>query len=319
MSSTASARSELLAHEQETFRQQLFDAGLLVPMGIDGLYGRGAEFERIIDGIDAVVSRKGTAVYGASPTRLRFPPVYARSAFERTDYIASFPNLTGAISTFTGDNSGHRALLADRDAGLPWDGHLSPAGTVLVSAACHPCYATLPPVLPESGVLLDIYGYCFRHEPAIDPARMQAFRMREYVRVGTPEEATEHRDSWVGYGMEVLDELGLDAADAPANDPFFGRAGRILAANQREESLKTELVVRLYGDLDDGTAVVSANCHRDHFGEAFGISTSTGEVAHSACAGFGMERIALALIRTHGIDSTSWPAEVRSSMGWTEP
>ena len=188
---------------------------------------------------------------------------------------------------------------------------------MLVSAACHPCYATLPPVLPESGVLLDIYGYCFRHEPSIDPARMQAFRMREYVRVGTPEEATEHRDSWVGYGMEVLDELGW-TQPMPCQRPVFGRAGRILAANQREESLKTELVVRLYGDLDDGTAVVSANCHRDHFGETFGISTSTGEVAQRLRR-VGMSEIALALIRTHGIDSTSWPAEVRRSMGWTEP
>lgn len=319
MSSAPGDRSESLESERELFRQQLFEAGLLIPMGIDGLYGRGSEFERIIDGIGAAVTRKGLAVYGSSPTGLRFPPIYPRTAFERTDYIASFPNLTGAISTFTGDNSDHRALLADRDAGLPWDGHLNPAGTMLVSAACHPCYATLPKVLPESGLLLDVYGYCFRHEPAIDPARMQAFRMREYVRIGTPGEAAEHRDSWVGSAMEALDELGLPVSAAPANDPFFGRAGRILATNQREENLKTELLVRLYGDLDDGTAVFSANCHRDHFGAAFGISTSTGEVAHSACAGFGMERIALALIRTHGIDPTSWPSEVQRSLGWAEP
>lgn len=306
----------LLDSARQQFRDELIDAGLLVPMGLDGLYGRDAVFEDIIDGIDRVVRRKGSKVHGDRATRLRFPPVYSRAAFERTAYIASFPNLTGAVSTFTGDSKGHRALLADRDAGLPWDGHLSPAGTMLVSSACHPSYATLPKTAPAQGHLLDIYGYCFRHEPDIDPARMQAFRMHEYVVVGADTQAQDFRDSWIGHSMAVLEELGLNARPTPANDPFFGRGGAILAANQRDEGLKVELVVRLYGDLDDGTAVVSANCHREHFGQTFGLSAADGNVAHSACVGFGMERIALAMLRTHGIDPTAWSADLRGRLGW---
>lgn len=301
---------------RQQFRDELIDAGLLVPMGMDGLYGRGAVFEDIVDGIDRVVRRKGHEVNGDRATRLSFPPVYSREAFERTAYIASFPNLTGAISTFTGDSKGHRALLADRDAGLPWDGHLSPAGTMLVSSACHPSYATLPRTAPAEGHLLDIYGYCFRHEPAIDPARMQSFRMHEYVVVGDAKQAQDYRDSWIEHGTAVLAELGLDAHATPANDPFFGRAGAILSANQRDEELKIELVVRLYGDLDDGTAVFSANCHRDHFGQTFGLLAADGDVAHSACVGFGMERIALAMVRTHGIDPRGWSPDLRGRLGW---
>ena len=38
-----------------------------------------------------------------------------------------------------------------------------------------------------------------------------------------------------------------------------------------------------------------------------------GEVAHSACVGFGMERIALALFRTHGLDPATWPVSVRAA------
>ncbi|WP_301122808.1 amino acid--[acyl-carrier-protein] ligase [Mycolicibacterium fortuitum] len=304
-----------LESARREFRDELIEAGLLIPMGIDGLYGRGAVFEGIIDGIDYAVRARGAEVYGDRAKVLRFPPVFPREQFEKTDYIASFPDLTGAISTFTGGNAEHRALLADRDAGLPWDGHLNPAGTMLVSAACHPSYATLPSDLPDGGVLMDIYGYCFRHEPAIDPARMQAFRMHEYVLVGTPEQAQAHRDNWVDHGMAVLTGLGLDARPAAANDPFFGRVGKMLAANQREEELKTELLVRLYGDLHEGTAVVSANCHRDHFGQTFSLHTADGGVAHSACVGFGMERIALALVRTHGLDPAAWPVPVQTAMG----
>jgi seryl-tRNA synthetase len=310
------ARTRSLAAAREAFRAELIGAELLIPMGIDGLYGRSGAFEDIIEGIDGAVRRKGREVHGDRPKVRRFPPVYPREAFDRTDYIASFPNLTGAISTFEGGDKQHRALLADRDAGLPWDGHLTSAGTMLVSAACHPSYATLRPDVAESGELLDIYGYCFRHEPAVDPARMQAFRMHEYVVVGRPAQAQDHRDDWVQHGLAVLEELGLSAAAVPANDPFFGRVGKMLAVNQRDEDLKTELVVRLYGDLDDGTAVVSANCHRDHFGVTFGLRTPDGAVAHSACVGFGVERIALALLRTYGLQSASWPAGVQTALGW---
>lgn len=310
---TRDNRPTELDDRRREFGEQLIAAGLLVPTGIDGLYGRGGDFEAVIDGIDHAVRSAAASAYPTAPRVLRFPPVFPRVNFEKTDYIASFPNLTGAISTFTGDNKAHRALLADRESGVDWDGHLESAGTMLVSAACHPAYAGLTGVLAEP-VLLDVYGYCFRHEPSIDPARMQAFRMHEYVYVGTPHGARDHREAWVERGLAVLASLELDAAAVAANDPFFGRAGRMLAANQREENLKTELVVDLYGGLGEPTAVVSANCHQEHFGENFAITTADGAVAHSACVGFGMERIALALLRTHGLEIGDWPAAVRTAL-----
>lgn len=298
-----------LSVAHRTFRGELVDAGLLVPSSVPGLYGRSGAFEDVVDGIDTVVRAAGP---GAAADRYRFPPVFSRECFERTDYIASFPHLAGAITTFRGDDRAHAALLAAQADGQGWDSWLAPADTMLTSAACHPAYAMLTGTLPVAGRLLDIYGYCFRHEPAIDPARMQAFRMHEFVVVGDEAQAAAHRESWVERGMQVLAELGLAADAAIASDPFFGRAGRMLSANQRAENLKTELVVRLYGDLDEGTAVVSCNDHRDHFGVNFAIRTANGEVAHSACVGFGMERIALAMLRTHGLQPWRWPAAIQN-------
>lgn len=46
------------------------------------------------------------------------------------------------------------------------------------------------------------------------------------------------------------------------------------------------------------------------------VSTSKGEVAHSACVGFGLERIELALLRSHGLDPEPWPVDVRIAVGW---
>ena len=39
-----------------------------------------------------------------------------------------------------------------------------------------------------------------------------------------------------------------------------------------------------------------------------------GGVGHTACLGFGHERIVLALLRTHGLDPSSWPAAVRDEL-----
>jgi len=302
-----------LSESHAEFRSALIDAELLVPTGVDGLYGRSGAFEDIIDGIDRVVVSAGA---GDDATRLRFPPLMPRAVFERTDYLASFPNLAGSVHTFTGGDAEHAALLAQHERGEDWTTSLHPAGVVLQPAACHPLYPLNTGRLPEAGRLYDVYGYCFRHEPAIDPARLQSFRMHEYVYLGYPDAALAHREKWVGRGMEVLEALGLKAEAVVANDPFFGRVGRMLAVNQRDEVLKIELVVRLYGDDEEGTAVVSSNCHRDHFGVNFAITTADDAVAHSACVGFGMERIALALLRTHGLDSQRWPAPLRGRL-WT--
>jgi hypothetical protein len=65
---------------------------------------------------------------------------------------------------------------------------------------------------------------------------------------------------------------------------------------------------------DAPTAIGSANCHRDHFGATFDITTADGEVAHSACFGVGVDRMALALLRRHGFDPDSWPSAVRSQL-----
>ena len=77
--------------------------------------------------------------------------------------------------------------------------------------------------------------------------------------------------------------------------------------------MKFELVVPVCS-ASHPTAVVSCNYHQDHFGTGFGIMTHDGAVAHSACVGFGLERITLALFKKHGFEPSSWPAGVRQAL-----
>jgi seryl-tRNA synthetase len=296
--------------EAAAFRDELVAAGLLVPLGSDGLYGRSADFEAVVEGLLALLAR---TTAGMGTTKVRFPPVMPRSVFERTDYLKSFPDLTGSVHSFTGSDRDHAKLLAAAEAGEDWSTHLTPADAMLCPAVCHPLYPTQTGTLPEGGRLYDVMGWSFRHEPSADPARLQSFRIQEYVFLGSPDDAEAHRDGWVDRGLDLLGKLGLEVRAEVANDPFFGRLGKMLANNQIDEELKFEVVATV-GSTEKPTAIMSSNLHREHFTEQFEIHGHDGAEAHSACVGFGIERVTLALFRRHGLDLGRWPADVRSQL-----
>jgi seryl-tRNA synthetase len=142
---------------------------------------------------------------------------------------------------------------------------------------------------------------------------MQSFRQHEFVYLGDPDGAVAHRDLWLQRSADVLSGLGLRVETVVANDPFFGRTGRMLALNQRTGALKYEVLCTIHPDTQPA-AIASSNYHLDHFGNGFGIESADGNVAHTACVGFGVERITLALLGTHGLDPDRWPVAVRSRL-----
>lgn len=291
----------------DVFRGRLLEAGILRQTGVDGLYQRSGRFERIARAIERLASAAGDGGY----EELRyFAPIMPRDTFLKTDYLKSFPDLIGSVDVFTGGDSEHAALVAMADDGGEWTEALTPAEVTLCSAACHPLYADLTGRLPEGGRRIEVQGFCFRHEPSLDPVRMQSFRQHEFVYIGDPAGAVSHRDAWLARGLDLLRSLGLEVEQVVANDPFFGRAGRMLVANQRETALKFEIVCPVSSD-ESPTAISSANYHLDHFGLPFAIETADGEVAHTACIGFGLERITLALLARHGFEPDRWPAATR--------
>ncbi|WP_430513562.1 amino acid--[acyl-carrier-protein] ligase [Pannonibacter phragmitetus] len=294
---------------QASLLDRLFAAGHLIDTGVDGLYGRGGVFEDVIQRFDALVS-----AFGADQQAevIRFPPGMNRAHFEGSGYMKSFPQLAGTVHSFCGCELDHVNLLQCMTDGGDWTKGQEATDIVLTPAACYPLYPTVARrgKLPERGGIFDLQSYCFRHEPSKDPARMQLFRMREYVRMGTPDEVMAFRQSWMERGQELIASIGLPVAIDVANDPFFGRAGRMLSNNQRDQNLKFELLVPVTS-TEKPTACLSFNYHQDHFGKTWGLTTADGEVAHTACVGFGLERVALALFAHHGLDTGSWPAEVR--------
>jgi seryl-tRNA synthetase len=294
---------------QEKYLAELFAAGLLIDCGVPGVYGRSAVFEDIIERFDRYITRLGAS---DNPTLVRFPPLLNRKNFEKSGYLKNMPQLAGTIHSFNGDQKAHLALIHDLETGADYSARQEMTDVVLTPAGCYPLYPTLQGDQPAEGRIMDVFSYCFRHEPSVDPARMQMFRMREYVRVGKPDDVTKWRSGWLDKGLEMMQGLGLNVHIALANDPFFGRTGKMLASNQREQELKYELVVPITSEKDP-TAVLSFNYHQELFGGLYGINVA-GNVAHTGCVGFGMERVALALLKTHGLDPKKWPAEVKQRL-----
>ncbi len=297
---------------QVSFLDRLFDAGLLIETGVDGLYGRSGEFEGVIAAFERLVDRFG-GDDGAEA--IRFPPGMNRAFFEKSGYMKSFPQLAGTVHSFCGCELDHISLLKCMEEGNDWTGEQKATDIVLTPAACYPLYPTIARrgAVANSGALYDLQSYCFRHEPSKDPARQQLFRMREYVCVGTQEHVTDFRQRWMDRGVKMMEAVGLSVEIDVANDPFFGRAGKMLANNQRDQNLKFELLIPVTSTAKP-TACMSFNYHQDAFGAKWGLELEDGTVAHTACVGFGLERIALALFAHHGLDVKAWPEHVRKAL-----
>jgi len=298
--------------DEAQFLEDLFEHGLLLRTGTPGVYGRGSLFEDVRERFDALVTRAAASDESES---LRFPPLLARHHLEATGYVGYFPHLAGTIFAFDG-SEGDAVEQAERAARHDdWSEYQSMTDLVLVPAACYPVYQAIAArgPLPAGGTTIDAGGaYVFRREPAGDPARLQMFHQREMVRIGKPDAVAAWRDTWRDRAIEVLRRVGLDADVDVASDPFFGRPGRMLAANQRAQELKFEVTIPIASPVP--TAVASFNYHQEHFVQSFGIELADGGVAHTACLGFGLERITLGLLRKHGLDPQQWPTAVRDEL-----
>ena len=280
---------------------------LLLPSPIGGVYARTGLFEKVIEGLSYFISRHRDP----ETQILRFPPVMSRSQLERSGYLHSFPHLLGGVSCLQGNEATIRALVEQPD----WADELSPTDMVLSPAACYPVYpmaAACGPI-PTKGLLFDVASDCFRRESTHELGRFQSFRMREFVCIGTPEQVLDFRTGWMFLAQRLAKILGLSHRIEPANDPFFGRAGRLAAMSQLEQSLKFELLVPLRSE-EEPTACMSFNCHRDHFSSVWHLLTENGDKAHTGCVAFGLDRLTLALFRTHGLDLGKWPAATRENL-----
>ena len=281
-------------------------------LGVEGVYARTALYEGVMERLEDFVSRQRDA----RAEVLRFPPVMSRRQLERSGYLKSFPNLLGCVCALHGSEAAIRSAADRYESGGDWTTSLGPSDLVLSPAACYPLYPLVATRgrIPAGGLIFDVAADCFRREPSRSLDRLQSFRMREFVRIGPPEEITAFREAWMTRARQLAEELALPYSIDVANDPFFGRVGQIMAVSQIQQALKFELLIPYHANAKP-TACMSFNYHREHFGQVWGLQDSRDELAHTGCVAFGMDRLVVALFANHGPDIALWPASTRRALG----
>jgi seryl-tRNA synthetase len=285
--------------------------GLFRSMGVDGVYARTALYTHVVDRLESYISRQRDP----QAEIMRFPPVMSRKQLEKSGYLKSFPNLLGCVCTLHGSEAAIRSAVEKSDSGGDWTTSVTSTDLVLSPAACYPVYpiAAGRGQLPSGGLQFDIEADVFRREPSRSLDRLQCFRMREFVRIGTPQEILSFRERWMAKAPELAADLSLPFTIDVANDPFFGRVGQVMAVSQRQQALKFELLIPYYPTAAP-TACMSFNYHREHFGQVWGIRDEQGELAHTGCVAFGIDRLVVALFAIHGLDLQKWPARPKAAL-----
>ena len=117
------------------YREELLREGLLFATGVDGLYGRSAGFEAVVEGVDALIGRLSA---DDRAEQMRFPPVMTRQGFEASGYFRNFPHLSATVHCFCGDDAEHQRVLRCAAEGGDWTGAQAASDVVLTPALATP-------------------------------------------------------------------------------------------------------------------------------------------------------------------------------------
>lgn len=305
-------------HGHATFdrdpQEELLRAGELIRYG-PGRYGLARGVTALMTALDALIRQLALDV-GA--TEYTFPSLVGGDSLLKAGYHRSFPHLLTLACHVREDMD---ALREFRDTAQGADNFgdvrdlLGPVTCGLSPTVCYHAYEMWRQSLQDVPQSLTALGKCFRYESSSMQGleRLWDFTMREVVFLGIPEQVEAQRNRVTELSTQLLDRLELDYEISSATDPFFVDDFAVQVSFQQAFDLKFELLAALpYAGRP--LAIGSINYHRDHFVKAFGIEGRHGEVLHTACVGFGFERLALVLFAQHGVNRDRWPHALRDAL-----
>ncbi|MEU0336063.1 hypothetical protein [Streptomyces sp. NPDC006193] len=236
---------------------------------------------RLAETLDRVCARWAEA---SGAVALTVPPLLPVADLAGLDVYRNFPQLALVASRLDVTTAGAEKIGEEADSGGFGPGSLHAAGLALPSSACYGVYLHhRSGRVPADGKLVTLLGQCFRNEDRFDGLRrLKAFRMREVVALGTPEQVTAHLDRSARFLDALAGRIGLPLERRAASDPFYDQAGE-RAVFQQIVPVKHEYV---YQDM----AIASVNVHHTFFGERCSISLPGGGPVSTGCVGFGIER-----------------------------
>ena len=283
----------------------------------EGFFAIGPLLTGLMDFFEADLMRIAD-VEGAD--HYRFPALISSAYLEKVKYFKNFPHSLSFVSHLNTDIDDIQRFASEAHCCGPVikvDPALMSAPKAMLSpTVCHHLYHLLEGTqIEEEGLVATAFGHCFRYESRNMDAleRVWNFTMREIIFIGD-EDFVEAGVRRVREAFEqLLVRLDITYDVITANDPFFVGTYRDQAAYQAAFELKYEVCAPLpYSGRS--IAVASQNSHRDFFGRTLNIRNHLGDHACTGCFGVGYERLALAFVAQHGLDTERWPAAVRAAL-----
>ena len=148
------------AYDAEKFFRGLTDAGLIIPVGVPGIFGRIHVFEDVLERFNALVNeiaKTDGAEYFV------YPPTMSRSVLEQSGFLDNFPTLAGMVFSFKDKELTARQLSEAIHNGEDWEQYENMTEMALNPASCYPVYPTFTGTVPREGKLVTVLNWVFRH------------------------------------------------------------------------------------------------------------------------------------------------------------
>lgn len=224
---------------------------------------------------------------------------------EHLHFLAHLPNDLEVLDTFA-ENA--RGVTEWKDVELPGT---TRARLVNNPSTCYHCYSARRGSSIEENTALTVVTKCHRFEAANhkEYGRLLEFSMREVVFLGDPDYVRACRAETLERVERLAKDWTLYGELVASNDPFFTNDYKAKSAQQHRLAMKMEYRMLIPGAAKH-LAMMSSNLHGPTFSKAFGI-TMGGRLINTGCLGFGLERLALAILAQHGEDPAAWPRGLR--------
>lgn len=210
---------------------------------------------------------------------VEFNSLLSVDELDALDYMRNFPHLTCLLCAVDTND------LREFSAGERHIAHsYSPSSTSmgLLPATCYKVYLGLQGQSLAFPRVVGCIAKCFRHEDKpLDHYRGLNFTMKEFVYLGSADEAKLHLDNGIAIINQLMAALDISFSYEVASDAFFDQSSSV-ATLARAFPTKQEVIF-------EGHAVASLNYHRNYFGRKFRISLGNVPI-HTSCVAFGLER-----------------------------
>jgi len=292
----------------------LVDAGQIRPTG-NGKFVYSGALNELFSAFDEKLRSLANSMGAVDE---RYPTTVRTETLIDAGYLASFPHHAyfSAPVQFSEEslnkvrerrtlNPEDRAEIVS-DLGLPAE--------VLAPTVCYHCFEARRNGMVGSGLITAI-NKCHRHEP-VDVnglERLTTYWMREIVAFGQGEEIQAALDRMAQWTIDFFQELDVSVDLVAANDPFFADSSIEKRIFQSAYELKREIKLPVFGGK--WIAAASFNHHQASIVDKLAISSSNDASLESGCAGWGIERVLLALVSRFGPEINSWPSHARTTLG----